>query len=352
LAQKLYVAHLTQLKHEIQSLEDEFLTTTQEIEAIERGEWDERFQQQITEQNGTVEDTGLKRGRGGRKKREEGQGEEEEQEDEEPPAKRSRVASEDEVKEEPIEEEMEVAPSVPEPPETTEPEKTGEPETSGEGPVEPIQLEEPEQRTEEDQEQEEREPPPSPTPPTKVPTDLDQGEETEEEEEPANHPATLKLDSDQEHESDGPLVLVQTLIVVDAASIRPKKAFPTLISPLNSSLLSLKSATLFSNPIRELDAPGYANLIKKPMDLKTLWKLVKDGTINDSKVYHREVLRMFANAIMYNAENCMPRTFGVTDIAAVAEMSRDMAMEGDQLCEGYRKSENFATVGGRRKRKG
>ena len=92
------------------------------------------------------------------------------------------------------------------------------------------------------------------------------------------------------------------------------------------------------------------------MDLKTLWRLVKDGTITDSKTYHREVMRMFANAIMYNAEHCMSPLFvraggGLIVVAAVGEMSRDMAREGDKLCEGYRKSENFGTEGTRRKRK-
>ena len=63
---------------------------------------------------------------------------------------------------------------------------------------------------------------------------------------------------------------------------------------------------------------------------------------------------MFANAIMYNAEHCMSRFLcerGLIVVAAVGEMSRDMAREGDKLCEGYRKSENFGTEGTRRKRK-
>jgi hypothetical protein len=37
-------------------------------------------------------------------------------------------------------------------------------------------------------------------------------------------------------------------------------------------------------------------------------------------------------------------------IAAVAEMTRDMAAEGDKLCEGFRKSEGF-NGHSRRKRK-
>lgn len=39
-------------------------------------------------------------------------------------------------------------------------------------------------------------------------------------------------------------------------------------------------------------------------------------------------------------------------VAAVWEMTKDMAIEADKLCEGHRRSENFGNGGGRiRKRK-
>jgi hypothetical protein len=85
---------------------------------------------------------------------------------------------------------------------------------------------------------------------------------------------------------------------------KKQKAFSTRIHPLHASLSSLRSATLFSNPIREIDAPGYSKLVLKPTDLKTIWKQAKEGTITESIVFHREVARMFANAIVFNPENC------------------------------------------------
>jgi bromodomain-containing protein 8 len=96
---------------------------------------------------------------------------------------------------------------------------------------------------------------------------------------------------------------IQPNIIVETPA-RKQKAFSTLIHPLHASLCSLRSATLFSNPIREQDAPGYSSLVLKPTDLKTIWKQVKEGIITESVVFHREVARMFANAIVYNAENC------------------------------------------------
>jgi hypothetical protein len=63
--------------------------------------------------------------------------------------------------------------------------------------------------------------------------------------------------------------------IAETTPSRPKqKPFNILIHPLHASLSSLRSATLFSQPIRESDAPGYSNLILAPTDLKTLWKQV------------------------------------------------------------------------------
>jgi hypothetical protein len=55
---------------------------------------------------------------------------------------------------------------------------------------------------------------------------------------------------------------------------------------------------------------------------------------------------------MYNSETCIILERRKTDlIAAVAEMTRDMAQEGDKLCDGFRKSEGFNGGSRARKRK-
>lgn len=60
---------------------------------------------------------------------------------------------------------------------------------------------------------------------------------------------------------------------------------------------------------------------------------------------------MFANAIMYNIEECISPVRNVDLLAAVWQMTREMALEGDKLCEGFRKSEKFGNEGGQRGRK-
>lgn len=42
------------------------------------------------------------------------------------------------------------------------------------------------------------------------------------------------------------------------------------------------------------DAPGYFDIIKKPMDLKTIRQRIRDGNIGDIDEFERDVLLMFA----------------------------------------------------------
>jgi bromodomain-containing protein 8 len=265
------------------------------VEEIERGEWDDRFQKQIQQTENVKEEDAeekmvLEGAEGGVKRARE-------EEVEEAASVKRQKTEETEV--EVQEEEEEVVEKVIPPVETI-------PETVEEPVPEAREAESPEPspaREEPAQEQEEVKPeqPEPPTEPTPHISPSPLSEPPEEDIKPTTPP--------QEDLSDGPPRSLLPLTVVeptDHPPMRPKtKSFSTLISPLHSSLASLRSATLFSAPIREIDAPGYSALIKKPMDLKTLWRHVKEGRITDSAVYHREVLRMFANAVMYNPEKCM-----------------------------------------------
>lgn len=67
----------------------------------------------------------------------------------------------------------------------------------------------------------------------------------------------------------------------------------------------------FARPILESEAPGYHSLVFKSTDLKTIRKQVKEEVITDGIVFHREILRMFANAIMFNPEDCMSHWFDI-----------------------------------------
>lgn len=44
-------------------------------------------------------------------------------------------------------------------------------------------------------------------------------------------------------------------------------------------------ASVFQNPIREQDAPGYYDIVKQPMDLKSLKKRLREGVIFIRYIY-------------------------------------------------------------------
>jgi len=80
----------------------------------------------------------------------------------------------------------------------------------------------------------------------------------------------------------------------------PNKRFQTVIGMLHSQISQHRNGNIFHNPIKSSEAPDYHEIIKHPMDLKTIKARVKDGVITNSLEFQRDVYLMFANAMMYN----------------------------------------------------
>lgn len=68
-------------------------------------------------------------------------------------------------------------------------------------------------------------------------------------------------------------------------------------------LATNKYASLFLKPITEDQAPGYNNIVYRPMDLQTIKKNIESGAIRTTLEFKRDILLMFNNAIMYNKTN-------------------------------------------------
>jgi bromodomain-containing protein 8 len=82
----------------------------------------------------------------------------------------------------------------------------------------------------------------------------------------------------------------------DASAIRRfRNSAPHLISQMISSV----NSTYFKEPVKQGEAKNYFEIIKKPMDLKTLLQSVK---ITNSAEFTRDLTLIFANAIMYNGQ--------------------------------------------------
>lgn len=69
---------------------------------------------------------------------------------------------------------------------------------------------------------------------------------------------------------------------------------------LHSSISQHRFGNIFHNPIKKQDAADYHDIVKRPMDLKTIKARVKDGTISNALEFQRDIYLMFANAMIYN----------------------------------------------------
>ncbi|TIC24456.1 hypothetical protein E3Q11_03639 [Wallemia mellicola] len=61
-----------------------------------------------------------------------------------------------------------------------------------------------------------------------------------------------------------------------------------------------KAGTIFTQPIRKNEAPGYYDVVYSPTDLSTIKKKIRDGQIVTIQQFRANILLMFANSIMYN----------------------------------------------------
>ncbi|KAF9567318.1 hypothetical protein CPC08DRAFT_746866 [Agrocybe pediades] len=114
------------------------------------------------------------------------------------------------------------------------------------------------------------------------------------------------------------------------------KKFQNVISMLHSQISQHRNGNIFHNPIKDSEAPDYHEIVKRPMDLKTIKTRVKDGVIANSLEYQRDIYLMFANAMMYNRPG--------SDVHAMAE---DMMIESEGQINAFRQTEGLVKRGQR-----
>ncbi|KAJ8704978.1 hypothetical protein PYW08_012298 [Mythimna loreyi] len=68
-----------------------------------------------------------------------------------------------------------------------------------------------------------------------------------------------------------------------------------------SRLCAHKYASLFLRPISDEEAPGYSQVVKRPMDLTSIRKNIDSGVIRTTAQFQRDILLMLSNALMYNS---------------------------------------------------
>lgn len=109
------------------------------------------------------------------------------------------------------------------------------------------------------------------------------------------------------------------------------KRFQSVIGLLHSQISQHRNGNIFHNPIKNSEAPDYHDIVKRPMDLKTIKTRVKDGLVANSLEFQRDIFLMFANAMMYNRPG--------SDVHAMAE---DMMIESEGHILSFRQTEGYA----------
>ncbi|KAI0307180.1 hypothetical protein B0F90DRAFT_1685972, partial [Multifurca ochricompacta] len=85
-----------------------------------------------------------------------------------------------------------------------------------------------------------------------------------------------------------------------AADSQTSKKFQTVIIMVHSQISQHRNGNIFHNPIKTSEAPDYYDIVKRPMDLKTIKAHIREGQIASSAEFQRDVYLMFANSLMYN----------------------------------------------------
>ncbi|KAJ3515118.1 hypothetical protein NLJ89_g1960 [Agrocybe chaxingu] len=143
----------------------------------------------------------------------------------------------------------------------------------------------------------------------------------------------LREDSEPADEEEPEPALHNTRTRVTRNAMRTEeqvalKRFQNVIGMLHSQISQHRNGTIFHNPIKNSEAPDYHEIVKRPMDLKTIKTRFKDGIIANSLEFQRDIYLMFANAMMYNRPG--------SDVHAMAE---DMMLESEGQINAFRQTE-------------
>jgi len=108
------------------------------------------------------------------------------------------------------------------------------------------------------------------------------------------------------------------------------KRFQNMIGMLHSQISQHRNGNIFHNPIRKVEAADYHDIVKRPMDLKTIKTRIKDGLISNSLEFQRDVYLMFANAMMYNRPG-----------SEIYNMAEEMMLASEIHINTFRQTEGF-----------
>ncbi|KAM3718194.1 Sorting nexin-14 [Dirofilaria immitis] len=91
---------------------------------------------------------------------------------------------------------------------------------------------------------------------------------------------------------------------------------------------SHRHAAIFAHPVSDRDARGYSKIVKNRMDLSTLKKQLDGGSLSGMSDFKRNVLLMFANAVMFNSTghdvNHYAKEMAVDTLSSLKMLQKDV----------------------------
>uniref|UniRef100_A0A8C5K528 BRD8 domain containing n=1 Tax=Jaculus jaculus TaxID=51337 RepID=A0A8C5K528_JACJA len=136
-----------------------------------------------------------------------------------------------------------------------------------------------------------------------------EAEELEESSSPGREPSELLVgDGDSEESQEGAeqvsqeslLHFLSETALSQGDPIQDHFLFKKTLLQVWKMIASHRFSSPFLKPVSERQAPGYKDVVKRPMDLTTLKRNLSKGRIRTMAEFQRDLMLMFQNAVMYN----------------------------------------------------
>ncbi|KAL8212222.1 UNVERIFIED_CONTAM: hypothetical protein K2H54_040813 [Gekko kuhli] len=85
--------------------------------------------------------------------------------------------------------------------------------------------------------------------------------------------------------------------------VRQRLLFKKTLLSIWKMVASHRYSGPFLKPVSEKQAPGYKDVVKRPVDLYSIKRSLSKGLIQNMVEFQRDLMLMFQNAVMYNSSN-------------------------------------------------
>uniref|UniRef100_A0A4X2KR50 Bromo domain-containing protein n=1 Tax=Vombatus ursinus TaxID=29139 RepID=A0A4X2KR50_VOMUR len=82
--------------------------------------------------------------------------------------------------------------------------------------------------------------------------------------------------------------------------VKEQLLFKKTLLPVWKMIANHRFSSPFLKPVSDRQAPGYKDVVKRPMDLTSLKRNLSKGHIRSMAQFERDLMLMFQNAVMYN----------------------------------------------------